>query len=287
MLRSVEQYVFPADLQEAIRVLEQAEGRAAVVAGGTVLTATRPPEVHTLVDIGRLGLSGVATSSDGIRIGACTTLQEMVQPTPLGGYLQGIIPEASFTTASRILRNAATLGGNLVTLQPACHLVTALLVVDALVIIAGPEGVSRSFPLEEFLLRRDDHLAPGRLITAVHLPRPLRFTSAAFEKLAMVHHDPGIATVAVRLTLRNRKASDVRVAVGGICARPARCHATETSLEDREIDEASVATALEAMKGEIHPRSNVRASAEYRGEMALVLASRALHRAFDIATSQM
>ena len=287
MMRNVERYVFPANLKEAILLLGEGAGTAAAVAGGTVLSTTRPSHVRTLVDISRLGLCGVTTSSEGIRIGACTTLQEMVQPTPLGGYLHGIIPEAAFSTTSHILRNATTLGGNLVTLRPATQLATALLAADATLTLDGPGGSSRLVPLDDFLVRRQELLAPGILLTSIHLPRAPRFTSAAFEKLAQVHQDPGVVSVAARITLKNRLATEVRLAVGSGCPHPLRCRGAEATLEGSPLDEATMGTALEALRAELPLQPDLRASAEYRIEMALVLASRALRRAFDLATGEL
>lgn len=285
MLKNVERYVFPACLEEAVELLECAAGGAAAVAGGTSLAVSPPPGVHTLVDIGRLGLEGITTSSEGVRIGACTPLVDLAHPTPLGGYLNGIIPAAAVAGASRILRNAVTLGGNLVTLHPSSHLACALLAADATLVLAGPKGMSLSLPLVEFLGNRAAHLAPGRVITTVRLPRTSRFTVASFDHLTMAQYDPGIASVAVRATCRTRRLSDLRLAVGGVGSAPVRCSTAEAFLEDRELDPDTLAAALPLVRGDLHPQSDLRGSAEYRAEMALVLVSRALCRAWELCST--
>jgi carbon-monoxide dehydrogenase medium subunit len=274
-MRRIEQFHHPRSLDEAVRILAGAGGKAAVIAGGTEVVGRVPEPVNALVDITRLGLDRIEASAEGTRIGSCVTLQRIVDSDALRNYLDGVVREGALQSATRFIRNAATVGGNLVSTSPAWDLVAALLAADATVEVAGPEA-PRSLPIDEFLARREDHLAPGHVVTAVTLPRFGQATHARMEKLARCAHDPPIVTAVVRWSREGNRLDDVRVVVGGLGDRPQRLALVEAALSGRAASLEEIERATVLVPDQVHPAPDVRGTAEYRAEMAAVMVRRAL-----------
>lgn len=274
-MRRIQQFHHPRSLDEALQILEKAAGRAAVIAGGTEIVPHLPDPVTALVDIMRLGLDQVETTADETRIGACVTLQQLTDNIPLRHLLDGTVREAALQSASRFIRNAATVGGNLASSNPAWDLVSALLAADAMVHLQTSAGTT-SVPIAAFLATREAHLAGGAVITAVTLPRMASGTRTRFEKLARCAHDAPVATAVGRVEVRDGKLASVRAVVGGVSDRPCRLLAVETALEGATASAEAVTEALRDVAGSIPAVADVRATAKYRAEMAVVLLRRAL-----------
>ncbi len=105
-------YARPASLDEALALL--AEDGAAPLAGGTDLAGQidrRIREPSLLVDLQALGLDGIAAEDGGVRIGATATLAEVAAAAVLAPY--EAVVEAARQAASPLLRNVATVAGNL------------------------------------------------------------------------------------------------------------------------------------------------------------------------------
>jgi xanthine dehydrogenase YagS FAD-binding subunit len=108
-------YVRVKSLQEAINA--SAVGGTSIIAGGTDLLGCLRDGVFSvdrLVSIGRLkDLKGISRTADGgLRIGALTTITEIVESPLIKETIPGLAQAAS-EVASPALRNRGTVGGNL------------------------------------------------------------------------------------------------------------------------------------------------------------------------------
>src|SRR5258708_17233021 len=121
--------------------------------------------------------------------------------------------------ASPLIRNRATLGGNIATASPIGDAPPLLLALDAQLQIAGPQG-SRTLPLESFFLNyRKTALAPGELLVSISIPKPLpqhvRFFKVAKRKM------DDISTIAAAFAINldsAERVTNVRLACGGVAA---------------------------------------------------------------------
>ena len=155
--------------------------------------------------------------------------------------------------ASRLIRNGATIGGNLGTGSPIGDTPPALLALDATVILASASG-DREVPLADYFTGyRTSVMEPGELIRAVRVPLPLA-RIAAFHKIAKRRFDD-ISSVAVAFALDVRDGIVERAAIGlgGVAATPIRARATEEALTGEPWNEATVRGAAEVMAGEGTP----------------------------------
>ncbi|GAA1155850.1 xanthine dehydrogenase small subunit [Nocardioides aquiterrae] len=225
-------------------------------------------------------------STDPIEIGAALTLSEVERG--LGGavpLLDRVWPQF----ASRLIRNAATIGGNLGTASPIGDLPPALLALEATLVLSGRAG-DREVPLAEYFTGyRQTELRPGELIRSVRVPRPLAALTA-FHKIAKRRYDDisGVA-VAFALDVAGGVESGVaggvvtraRIGLGGVAATPLRAFATEAALEGRPWTQATVDEAARVLAGEGTPMDDHRASAAYRSAML----GEALRKLFAEATA--
>ncbi|GAA1186712.1 FAD binding domain-containing protein [Ornithinimicrobium humiphilum] len=260
-------FVRPRSLGEATALLAE-HPDAVVVAGATDvgvevnLRGARPPLV---VAVDRLEeLRTLGQTDDEIRIGAGLTLTEVERAldgrVPL---LQELFPQF----ASRLIRNGATLGGNLGTASPIGDAAPVLLALDASLVLAGPEG-ARSVPLADYFTGyRTTVRARDELITEVVVPLPLAGTTA-FTKIAKRRFDDiSSVAVAVALDVVDGTVARARIGLGGVAATPLRARRTEEALTGAPWDGAPVAHAAEVLGSEGTPMSDHRASDRYRRAM--------------------
>ncbi|ATL33119.1 xanthine dehydrogenase small subunit [Streptomyces formicae] len=254
-------------LAETLELLRE-RPNAVVVAGSTdwgVEVNIRSRRARCVLAVDRLPeLRGLRVESDSIEIGAALTLTEIER------RLDGSVPllaELFPQFASRLIRNGATLGGNLGTGSPIGDTPPVLLALEASVVLADADG-EREVPLAEYFTGyRQSVRRPGELIRAVRFPLPLSRVTA-FHKIAKRRFDD-ISSVAVALALdiEDGIVRKARIGLGGVAATPIRALATEAVLEGEPWSAQTVENAARVLRGEGTPMDDHRASALYRSAM--------------------
>ncbi|MFI7580010.1 FAD binding domain-containing protein [Kocuria kalidii] len=260
-------FVRPASLGEVFERLRE-HPDAQLVAGATdtgVEVNLRHARPRLALAVDHLEeLRTFEVGGERIEIGAALSLSEVA------GALAGRVPlldELFPQFASRLIRNAATLGGNLGTGSPIGDSAPALLALGASLVLASGRG-EREVPLDEYYTGyRRSVRDPGEIIRAVRIPLPLARHSA-FHKIAKRRFDD-ISSVAVGIAvqLEEGTVSAVRIGLGGVAATPIRARATEDALTGRPWTRETVAAAAATMAGEGTPIDDLRASARYRSAM--------------------
>jgi xanthine dehydrogenase small subunit len=205
-----------------------------------------------------------ATPGGVIEIGAALSLSEV--ESALAGRAP-LLSEVLRLFGSRLIRNAATIGGNLATASPVGDLAPALLALAATVVLVSADG-GREVPLDEYFTGyRQTVLRQGELIRAVRIPAPPAGLTA-FHKIAKRRYDD-ISSVAVAFALDvvDGTVARARIGLGGVAATPTRARATESALESRPWSGDTVRTAARVLRGEGTPLDDHRASAAYRAAM--------------------
>lgn len=254
-------------LAETLRLLRE-RPQAVVVAGSTdwgVEVNIRSRRADCVVAVDRLPeLRDLRVESDHVEIGAALTLTEIER------RLDGSVPllaQLFPQFASRLIRNGATLGGNLGTGSPIGDSPPVLLALEASLVLADADG-EREVPLADYFTGyRQSVRRPGELICAVRVPLPLSPVTA-FHKIAKRRFDD-ISSVAVAFALdvEGGTVRKARIGLGGVAATPVRALATEAALEGRPWTTGTAEAAAEVLRGEGTPMSDHRASARYRAAM--------------------
>lgn len=257
----------PDTLPEALRLLRDHPG-AVVVAGCTdwgVEVNIRAQRADYVIAIDRLPeLRELRVQSDHLEIGAALSLTEIER------RLDGRVPllsELFPQFASRLIRNGATLGGNLGTGSPIGDGPPVLLALGASVLLADADG-EREVDLAEFFTGyRRSVRRPDELIRAVRIPLPLSPVTA-FHKIAKRRFDD-ISSVAVAFAfdIADGSVRAARIGLGGVAATAIRARDTEAALLGRPWSAATVDAAAQVLRSEGTPLTDHRASAEYRSAM--------------------
>lgn len=260
-------FVRPGSLAEGLRLLRERPD-AVVVAGSTdwgVEVNIRSRRASCVVAVDRLPeLRELRVESDAVEIGAALTLTEIER------RLDGTVPllaQLFPQFASRLIRNSATLGGNLGTGSPIGDAPPTLLALEASVLLADADG-EREIPLADYFTGyRQSVRRPGELIRAVRIPRPLS-PLTAFHKIAKRRFDD-ISSVAVAfaLDIEDGAVRKARIGLGGVAATPVRALAVEEALEGRPWTAQTVDTAADLLRAQGTPMNDHRASAGYRSAM--------------------
>ncbi|MFK5635889.1 MULTISPECIES: xanthine dehydrogenase small subunit [unclassified Ornithinimicrobium] len=261
------EFVRPTDVAEAVQLLADHPG-AVLLAGSTDvgvdlnIKGARPP---FLVAVDRLPeLRDLEVTHDEIRIGAALSLTEIDR------RLDGRVPllaQLFPQFASRLIRNGATLGGNLGTASSIGDSAAALLALEASLVLAGTDG-ERVVPLADYFTGyRQTVRNPGELIREVRVPLPLARTTA-FHKIAKRRFDD-ISSVAVAFALDvvDNAVTRARIGLGGVAATPIRALRTEAALEGIPWTRGSVEEVASVLAAEGTPLSDHRASGRYRSAM--------------------
>ncbi len=262
------EFTRPTTLAEAVQILHE-RPEASVVAGCTDhgvavnLGGVRPQAV---LAIDRLPeLRGLSVEPDWIEIGAALTLTEIER------RLEGRVPllaEMFPQFASRLIRNGATLGGNLGTSSPIGDSSPVLLALEARLVLAGVDGEREVELADYFTGYRRSVRRADELIRAVRIPRPLAGLTA-FHKIAKRRFDD-ISSVAIAFAIDQDDAGTVqraRIGLGGVAATPLRASATEAALVGRPWSHETVTAAAEILGAEGTPLNDHRASTRYRAAM--------------------
>jgi xanthine dehydrogenase small subunit len=261
------EFLRPASLDDVLGVLtERPEAR--IVAGSTdagVEVNIRGLRAPLVVAVDRLTeLREFTFGSDEVRIGAALTLSEIER------LLAGRVPllaQMFPQFASRLIRNGATIGGNLGTGSPIGDTPPALLALDASLVLASSRGERVVALADYFTGYRQTLKAPDELIRAILVPLPLA-PLTAFHKIAKRRFDD-ISSVAIGfgIELVDGVVAQARIGLGGVAATPLRARATEDALIGRRWTEQTVREAAAVLAAEGTPMDDHRASSSYRSAM--------------------
>ncbi len=295
---SLENYLAPTSLYEALAALSVAEGRGGnpggvcILAGGTdlmpQLNAGRIKGAHTLLNIRRVpGLDAIKLDGD-LKLGALTTVTQLLTD-PLIRAHAPLLSVAADHFASEQIRNAATLGGNIANASPAGDLLPPLLALGAEVELAwlAEDGSARvrRLPLDGFFTGPGATLR-GRheLLSAVRVPLAPQGQVVRFYK-AGTRPALDISVISIAFAARRDvegRLHGVRLALGAVAPTPLRARGAEALLEGRLLDSALAEQAAASAADEAKPIDDVRASAWYRKELLRNMIRRVLN---DVAAA--
>lgn len=276
-MKNVKEYFKPATPEEAIRLFREQPGKGEYIAGGTQVAAAKDPSNEYLVDLTCCGLNGIQEQDGHVCIGACTTLEELLQSDLIGTFASGILAEVACWTGSRQRRNSATVGANLVLQQ---ELALPLLALEAQLVIAG-DG-ERTVSLSEFYTSNGNILQNGELITACRVPGEFREAVANVQRMNRTRQDVPLISVAAVTLVNEGVCQKARLAVAPVVCGITRVASAEAILEQKPVTKDVISNAVEALTHEVQPVDDYRASAGYRQKMFGVYTTRALGKCFHI-----
>jgi carbon-monoxide dehydrogenase medium subunit len=276
-------YHSPRSLSEAVGLLSQHRDTAKVLSGGQSLLPLlklRLGSAGHLVDIGRIpGLEYIKEEGGVLKIGG-RTRESAVEDSELIRKRYPIIADTAAVIADPLVRNLATIGGNLAHGDPANDHPATMLALGAEVVATGPNG-ERMIPIDSFFTGLfTTALEPDEILTEIRIPAPSPRSAGAYVKLERKVGDFATAASAAQLTLgKGGEVERAGIALTNAGPVPVRAREAEKSLQGKKPDDAAIAEAARLAAQAATPEADRRGSVEYKKEMARVLTARALKRA--------
>ena len=275
-------YHAPGTLDEALGLLGSLDD-AKVMSGGQSLLPMlklRLASPANIIDIGRIpGLDSIEERDGFLRIGALVT-ESQLESSAVVAERYPILLDTAAVIADPLVRNRATICGNIAHGDPANDHPATMIALGARVVAVGPEG-ERTIDINDFFFGLFmTALGEGEILTELHIPTPPAHSGGAYVKLERKVGDYAVAGSAVQPTL----AEDGTVARAGIALTnlgiaPIRVTAAEAALSGQAPDDDAVAAAAQAAADAADPVADRRGSVEYKKNMARVLTTRAIRKA--------
>jgi CO/xanthine dehydrogenase FAD-binding subunit len=280
-------YVRPGTYHEVVQLLKQHGKESRLLMGGTDLfPSLREGAIHprVVVDVKHLpGMRDIRYDARaGLTVGAAVTMNELVAHP----YVQAHYPllaEAANSVASYQVRNRATLGGNLCNASPCADTAPAAMVLEAEIIVYGPDG-ERAMPAGGFFLGPGrTAIQPGELMTGIRFPLPPEGAEGCYHKLGRCKTgDLALVGVAV-LGFPDGTDSGYRfrIGLGSVAPTAIRAVDAEAILAAHLPGEEAFALAADKAMLASSPITDVRGTAEYQRAMVLALTLRGLRGVWE------
>ena len=271
------EYNAPTSLNEALSLLSSNED-AKILAGGQSLVGMmklRVASPKVLVDInGLAGLANIREENGAIAIGALTRHDQLARSNVVRERLM-LLAEAAAVIGDQQVRNRGTIGGSLAHADPSADLPTACTALDATVVTASATG-SRSIKSSDFFTGYfTTLLEQNEIIQEVRVQIPPDGSGGTYQKLSKGNNDFALVGVAVQLTIDHESVcTNASIVLGGVGPIPVHATETERTLRDHKLSDRLIEDAAQETSVKLSPPSDMRASSEYRLEMAKVLTKR-------------
>ncbi|KPK15925.1 MAG: carbon monoxide dehydrogenase [Myxococcales bacterium SG8_38] len=275
-------YHSPRTLDEALSLLQKHAGEAKILAGGqSLIPAMRfrlamPP---ILVDINRLDdLRYVEERGDHLAIGAMTR-EHALEDSQVVRSSYPLLHDTARVIADPLVRNQATVGGNIAHADPANDHPATMLAYHATVIAKGPSG-ERKIPIDDFFTGLfENAMKEDEILTEIRIPKPGANSGGAYTKLERKVGDYAISAAAVQLRLDGGTIAEARIGLTNVSAVPMRARAAEAELLGKSVSDAVIEAAGKAAAGECDPSPDLRGTIEYKRDMTRVMVKRSIHKA--------
>ncbi len=279
-------YLVPDSLDEAVALLAEHGDDAKILAGGhSLIPAMRfrlaSPEI--LIDINRIPDLEYIREEDGhLAIGALTR-EAALEESVLIGEKYPLLADTARVIADPLVRNLATVGGNLAHADPANDHPATMLAYGASVVARGSAG-SRSIAIDDFFVGLfENALGSDEILAEIRIPTPPPSSGGAYLKLERKVGDYAVSAVAVQLTLEGDTVRAARIGLTNVNPVPMRATAAEGELVGKVASAEVLEASGRAAAAECDPSADLRGSVDYKRDLTRVLTKRAIRRAIERA----
>lgn len=241
--------------------------RNVLVGGGTdlfvgdkIADETNEPLFLSRID----GLDRIFSEENEIYLGAGATTEDIKNSKIIRNNIENIDGFFSLIS-SAIIRNRATLGGNIVNASPIGDLSVFFLALNSTLILTK-NGLTREVNLKDFFKDyKIFDLGPGEIIKYVKFKKPGRNETINFEKVSRRRHlDIASCNSAIRIKFINDKVESCSISAGGVAPVPFFLREASSFITGEKPDEKNLIDMVEIAKREISPISDIRGSSDYK-----------------------
>lgn len=267
------------DVDSLITAMDTEGQDAVVLAGGTnVSNYIKQGRLTkgTLLDITRLnGLKGIKEIQGMLEIGAATTIAEILDSESAAGKVP-FFTRSLKKFANPLIRNLATIGGNIADASPVADTAPLLLVTDAILIARSRNGL-REIPINDFFDQpRKTKLQAGEVLTHIRIPFQHEAVGVFLKMGERNSSAISVISVAAYVKRTGLKIDSIRIAAGGVAPKPLRAEKTERLFTGQTVTTSDIERISKTVMEEISPISDVRGSANWRRKITANLTARAV-----------
>ena len=278
------EYFAPETLDEAISLLEDHGPEATVLAGGQSLIPLMKLQLALpayVVDINRIaGLADISDDDCCLRIGSLTRESDLDRSEAVQTKYP-ILHDTTSVIADPLVRNMATVGGNLAHGDPANDHPATMLALGAEVVAVGSGG-ERVIPVSDFFEGPlATALEQGEILTEIRVPAQPGGSGGAYLKLERKVGDYATAGVAAVITVSDGVCQQAGIGLTNAGPIPVKAGSAESFLVGKKLDDETIREAARLASEEAQPSADLRGSEEYKRDMVRVIAGRALRMALD------
>jgi CO/xanthine dehydrogenase FAD-binding subunit len=267
------------DVDSLITAMDTEGQDAVVLAGGTnVSNYIKQGRLTkgTLLDITRLnGLKGIKEIQGMLEIGAATTIAEILDSESAADKVP-FFTRSLKKFANPLIRNLATIGGNIADASPVADTAPLLLVTDAVLIARSRNGL-REIPINDFFDQpRKTKLQAGEVLTHIRIPFQQEAVGVFLKMGERNSSAISVISVAAYVKRTGLKIDSIRIAAGGVAPKPLRAEKTERLFTGQNVTSSDIERISKTVMEEISPISDVRGSANWRRKITANLTARAV-----------
>jgi carbon-monoxide dehydrogenase medium subunit len=278
-------YFAPTTLNEAVSLLSQQKGAKILAGGQSLIPAMKlrlaGPEV--LIDINRVAGMDYVKEEGGFLVIGAMTREASLDESALIHQKYPLLADTAAVIADPLVRNMATVGGNLAHADPANDHPATMLAFGAQVVAVGPKG-ERTIPIDDFFVGLfENSLAKDEILREIRIPAPQAGSGGAYIKMERKVGDYAVGGVAVYLTMNGNTCQSARIGLTNVASTPMRAKNAEAALTGKSLDDAAIKAAGTAAGAECDPSSDLRGSADYKRDIIRILTMRAIRKAAERA----
>ena len=277
-------YFAPDTLDEAVSLLDELGPEATVLAGGQSLIPLMKLQLAVpgyVVDINRIpGLADISEDNGFLRIGSLTREADL-DSSEMVRAKYPILHDTTAVIADPLVRNMATVGGNLAHGDPANDHPATMLALGAQIVARGSAG-ERVIPVSDFFEGSlVTALVQGEILTEIGVPTPPPGSGGAYLKLERKVGDYATAGVAAAITVTGGVCQQAGIGLTNAGPTPVKAMTAESFLVGKRLDDETIREAARLASQEAQPTADLRGPEEYKRDMVRVIAGRALRLALE------
>ncbi len=282
-------YVRPANLDEALRILKDREGEAKLLSGGyslIPLIKLRLAQPALLVDLRDVtGLDGIVETDDELRIGAKATHRQIHENAIVVDHYP-LLHDVTGGIGDPQVRNWGTIGGSVAHADPASDWPAVLLAANARVVCRGGSGERVIGARDFFLGTFETAIEPTEVLTEIRFAKRPRHLGGSYVKLERKVGDFATVGVATRIQLGDDGTiTGAGIGVTGVADTPYAATDGETALVGGAPSDDAFRRAGAAAAAQSHPSADTRGPVDYKRAMVAELTLRSLRLSVERAVA--
>jgi len=281
-------YLAPTSLPEVWDALREHADEAKILAGGQSLIPLMKFRLATpayLVDLRHVPDMDTLAERDGALVIGAMVREAALERSALIQQRYRGIHDASAVVADPLVRNWATVGGNLAHADPANDHPAMMLALGARVVAQSPRG-RRELAMDDFLVdTMETALQPDEVLVEIHVPQPAARSGSAYLKLERKVGDYAIAAVGVQLAFDGEVVRHSGIGLTNVGPKAIRAQQAEAFLVGKQLSDETVREAARLAAQAADPSADLRGPVEYKRAIVRTLTARALRLAAQRATA--